>query len=60
MTIRAVLATSQVALKALALAMLLILFDGIAEWGVWLNAIYIGLYALSAVIVYSHVFGNEK
>jgi O-antigen/teichoic acid export membrane protein len=60
MTIRAVLATSQVALKALALALMLISFDGIAEWGVWLNAIYIGLYALSAVIVYRLVFGNES
>ncbi len=60
MTIRAVLATSQVALKAAALALLLISFDSITQWGVWLNAIYIGLYALSATIVYSFVFGNEN
>jgi hypothetical protein len=60
MTIRAVLATSQVALKATALALLLTHFDGITEWGVWLNAIYIGLYVLSATIVYSLVFGNDN
>ena len=48
MTIRAVLATSQVALKAAALALLLSSFDSITQWGVWLNAIYIGLYVLSA------------
>ena len=59
MTIRAVLATSQVALKAAALALLLISFDGIAQWGVWLNAIYIGLYVLSAVTVYSLIFRSE-
>ena len=60
MTIRAVLATSQVALKATALALLLLHFDGIAEWGVWINAVYIGLYVLSAAIVYNFVFGNEN
>ena len=60
MTIRAVLATSKVALKAAALALLLISFDSITQWGVWLNGIYIGLYALSATIVYSLVFGNEN
>ncbi|HXO69000.1 MAG TPA: hypothetical protein VN838_08585 [Bradyrhizobium sp.] len=60
MTIRAVLATSQVALKALALALLLVSLHGIAQWGAWLNAVYIGLYALSAVVVYSLVFRNEK
>jgi len=60
MTIRAVLATSQVGLKALALALLLMSFDSITQWGVWLNAIYIGLYVLSATIVYSLVFGNEN
>ncbi|WP_213773163.1 hypothetical protein [Bradyrhizobium sp. dw_78] len=60
MTVRAVLATSQVALKAVALALLLIWFGGITEWGVWLNGIYIGLYALSAAIVYSLVFRSEN
>jgi hypothetical protein len=60
MTVRAVLATSQVALKAAALALLLLCFGNIAEWGIWLNAIYIGLYALSAVIVYSLVFGSKN
>jgi O-antigen/teichoic acid export membrane protein len=60
MTIRAVLATSQVALKATALALLLLHFDSIAEWGVWLNAVYIGLYVLSATIVYNFVFGKEN
>jgi O-antigen/teichoic acid export membrane protein len=60
MTVRAVLATSQVALKAGALAMLLISFDGITQWGIWLNAVYIGLYVLSAAIVYRFIFGNEN
>jgi O-antigen/teichoic acid export membrane protein len=60
MTIRAVLATSQVAIKAGTLALLLISFNGIGQWGVWLNAIYIGLYVLSAAIVYRFIFGNEK
>jgi O-antigen/teichoic acid export membrane protein len=60
LTIRAVLATSMVGLKAAALALLLICFDGIAEWGVWINAVYIGLYALSAAVVYRIVFRNEN
>jgi O-antigen/teichoic acid export membrane protein len=60
MTIRAVLATSQVALKAGTLALLLICFSSITQWGLWLNAIYIGLYVLSAAIVYRFIFGNEK
>jgi O-antigen/teichoic acid export membrane protein len=60
MTIRAVLATSQVALKAGALALLLTSFNGITQWGAWLNAIYIGLYVLSAAIVYRFIFGNEN
>jgi O-antigen/teichoic acid export membrane protein len=59
MTIRAVLATSMVGLKAAALALLLIGLDGVAQWGPWLNAVYIGLYALSALVVYRFVFGNE-
>jgi O-antigen/teichoic acid export membrane protein len=58
MMIRAILATSLVALKAAALALLLICFDGLSEWGVWLNAVYIGLYALSAAVVYRFVFRN--
>ena len=60
MTIRAVLATSMVGLKAAALALLLIGLDGVAQWGPWINAVYIGLYALSALVVYRFVFGNEK
>jgi O-antigen/teichoic acid export membrane protein len=60
MTIRAVLATLLVGLKALALALLLIHFDSIAEWGFWLNAVYMGLYALSAISVYRIVFGGES
>jgi hypothetical protein len=47
-------------LKAGALAMLLISFDGITQWGIWLNAVYIGLYVLSAAIVYRFIFGNEN
>jgi O-antigen/teichoic acid export membrane protein len=60
MTMRAVLATSLVALKAAALALLLVYFDGIAQWGVWLNAVYIGIYALSALVVYRFVFRTEN
>jgi O-antigen/teichoic acid export membrane protein len=58
MTVRAVLATSLVGLKAAALALLLIAFDGIAQWGVWLNAVYFGLYVLSAAAVYRLIFKN--
>jgi O-antigen/teichoic acid export membrane protein len=60
MTIRAALATSQVVLKAGAIALLLMCFNGIDQWGVWLNAIYIGLYVLSAAVVYRFVFENEN
>jgi O-antigen/teichoic acid export membrane protein len=60
MTIRAVLATLMVGLKAAALALLLVCFDGIGQWGVWLNAVYIGLYALSAAVVYRFIFRDEK
>jgi O-antigen/teichoic acid export membrane protein len=58
MTIRALLATSLVGLKAAALALLLVAFDGIAQWGVWLNAVYFGLYVLSAAAVYRLIFKN--
>ena len=60
MTMRAVLATSLVGLKAAALALLLVCFESIAQWGVWLNAVYIGIYALSALVVYRFVFRNEN
>jgi O-antigen/teichoic acid export membrane protein len=60
MTVRAVLATSQVVLKAAALALLLVCTDGIAQWGIWLNAVYIGLYMLSAAVVYRFIFRNEN
>jgi len=60
MTMRAVLATTLVGLKAAALALLLVYFDSIAQWGVWLNAVYIGIYALSALVVYRFVFRNEN
>jgi O-antigen/teichoic acid export membrane protein len=59
MTIRAALATSLVALKAAALALLLVCFDGIAQWGIWLNGVYVGLYVLSAIAVYSLIFRRE-
>jgi O-antigen/teichoic acid export membrane protein len=60
MTIRAVLATALVALKAAALAWLLVHFNNIAEWGYWLNAVYLGLYVFSAASVYGTIFGGEK
>jgi O-antigen/teichoic acid export membrane protein len=60
MTLRAVLATSLVVLKAAALALLLVSFNGIGVWGPWLNVIYIGLYALSAAVVYRSIFGNRN
>ena len=59
MTVRAVLATVQVGLKAVALALLLIHFENIVEWGVWLNAVYFGLYAFSAASVYGSIFGGR-
>jgi hypothetical protein len=59
MTIRAALATGLVGLKAAALALLLICVDGIPHWGVWLNAVYVGLYALSAIAVYRLIFGRD-
>jgi O-antigen/teichoic acid export membrane protein len=59
MTVRAVLATVQVGLKATALALLLIRFDDIAQWGIWLNVVYLGLYAFSAVSVYGSIFGDK-
>ena len=57
MTIRAVLATVLVGLKAAALALLLIHFDNIVDWGVWLNAVYFGLYVFSAASVYGAISG---
>jgi O-antigen/teichoic acid export membrane protein len=59
MTIRAVLATVLVGLKAAALALLLIHFDNMVEWGIWLNAVYLGLYAFSAASVYGAIFGGR-
>lgn len=59
MTTRAWLATTLVAMKAAALALLVLCFNGIAEWGVWLNAVYMGLYALSAAVVYCSVFKDK-
>ena len=59
MTIRAVIATALVGLKAAALAFLLIHFDNIVQWGIWLNAVYFGLYVFSAVSVYGSVFGSK-
>ncbi len=60
MTIRAVLATVLVGVKAAALALLLIHFDKMVEWGIWLNAVYLGLYAFSAASVYGAIFGGER
>jgi O-antigen/teichoic acid export membrane protein len=59
MTIRAVLATVLVGLKAATLAFLLIRFDNIVEWGIWLNAVYFGLYACSAASVYGSIFRDR-
>jgi O-antigen/teichoic acid export membrane protein len=60
MTVRAVLATLLVGLKAAALALLLTHFDDIVQWGVWLNAIYLGLYVCSAASVYGSIFGGKN
>ena len=60
MTIRAVLATVLVGLKAAALALLLIHFNNIVEWGIWLNAVYFGLYVFSAASVYGAIFGARS
>ena len=59
MTVRAVLATALVGLKAAALAFLLIHFDNIVQWGIWLNAVYLGLYVFSAASVYGSIFGSR-
>lgn len=58
LTIRAVMATALVGLKAAALALLLVHFDTIAQWGIWLNAVYCGLYAFSAASVYGSIFAR--
>ncbi|MDE2065203.1 MAG: hypothetical protein KGJ00_22600, partial [Bradyrhizobium sp.] len=58
MTVRAVLATALVGLKAAAIALLLIHFHNIADWGIWLNAVYLGLYVLSVISVYGSIFGR--
>jgi len=59
MTVRAALATALVGLKAAALAILLIHFDDIVQWGVWLNFVYLGLYAFSAASVYGSIFEGK-
>lgn len=59
MTVRAILATALVGLKAAALAWLLIEFSDIVQWGIWLNAVYLGLYAFSAASVYGSIFGDR-
>lgn len=59
MTIRAVLATVLVGLKAAALALLLVHFDNIVQWGIWLNAVYLGLYVFSAASIYGSIFGSR-
>jgi O-antigen/teichoic acid export membrane protein len=58
MTVRAVLATVLVALKAAAIAWLLIHTDNIVQWGIWLNAVYFGLYVFSAASIYRAMFGD--
>ena len=60
MTIRAVLATVLVGLKAAALALLLIRFNNMVDWGIWLNAVYFGLYVFSAASVYGLIFGGRS
>jgi O-antigen/teichoic acid export membrane protein len=59
MTVRAVLATALVGLKAAALALLLMHFDDIAQWGIWLNVVYFGLYAFSAASIYGAMYGDR-
>jgi O-antigen/teichoic acid export membrane protein len=58
MTVRAALATALVGLKAAALAWLLIHTDNIVQWGIWLNAVYFGLYVFSAASVYRLMSGG--
>jgi O-antigen/teichoic acid export membrane protein len=60
MTVRAVLATALVGLKAVALAWLLMHTDNIIQWGIWLNAVYFGLYVFSAASVYWAMFGDRN
>jgi hypothetical protein len=60
MTVRAVLATALVGLKAAALAWLLIHTDNIVQWGIWLNAVYFGLYVFSAASVYRLMFADRS
>jgi O-antigen/teichoic acid export membrane protein len=59
MTIRAILATVLVGLKAAALAFLLTHFDNMIQWGIWLNVVYLGLYAFSAASVYGSIFAGK-
>ena len=49
-----------VGLKAAALALLLIHFDNKVDWGIWLNAVYFGLYVFSAASVYGSIFGGRS
>jgi O-antigen/teichoic acid export membrane protein len=60
MTVRAVLATALVGLKAAALAWLLTHTDNIVQWGIWLNAVYLGLYLFSATSVYPLMFADRR
>jgi O-antigen/teichoic acid export membrane protein len=60
MSVRAVLATALVGLKAAALAWLLIHTDNIVQWGIWLNAVYFGLYLFSAASVYPLMFADRS
>ncbi|UMY19624.1 hypothetical protein MMB17_10135 [Methylobacterium organophilum] len=52
MTLRAGLTASFVLLKALAVALILLAAPGSESWGVWLNAVYLAIYAISFTVVY--------
>ena len=60
MTARAAIAFGLIALNASALAILLIASKNIIQLGLWLNAIYAGLYLLSAVAVYRFVTARSR
>ncbi len=60
MTARAVIAIALVALNAAALALLLAMTGDTVTIGLWLNAVYGGLYLLSAAALYRFVTGSNR
>lgn len=60
MTARAAVAFGLIALNAGALALLLVTNKNLAQLGLWLNAVYAGLYVLSAIAVYRFVTARSR